>query len=265
MTYVQRLVGKRAWSVIVVAVVVVGIGLSLFSHNPRVAAAFAAFRRVAVVVVPGIEDWLPGGVGSAGGVQAKVSAAEVAEAKGALDQLPVVTRRRVEGYSREVFGPAWSDNTDAELGHNSCDTRNDVLAQQLRDVTFKEDARGCTVLTGVLDDPYTGKTIRFSKQKASAVQIDHVFPLSASYDLGASSWSAAKRAKFANDPVLNLLAADGPANGSKGDKTPGDWMPPNKGFHCAYAVKFIKVTKAYGLKLDRADKPALEKALQSCS
>ena len=46
-----------------------------------------------------------------------------------------------------VFGPAWSDDQDAPGGHDGCDTRNNVLAQDLSDVVFKPGTRDCVVLS----------------------------------------------------------------------------------------------------------------------
>src|SRR5699024_283348 len=55
-----------------------------------------------------------------------------------------------------------------------------------------------------------------------------------------------------NDPV-NLIASDGPQNASKGDKGPGDWMPPNKAFHCDYVAMYINVVDEYGLDIPPKD------------
>ena len=74
----------------------------------------------------------------------------------------------------------------------------------------------CIVLSGTLDDPYTGEVITFERgEHSSAVQIDHVVALSDAWQKGAQQWSAETREQFANDPA-NLLAVDGPANQQKG-------------------------------------------------
>ncbi len=88
-----------------------------------------------------------------------------------------------------VFGPAWSDDQDAPGGHDGCDTRNNVLAQDLSDVVFKPGTRDCLVLSGAMTDPYSGDRIEFERSQAKSVQIDHVLsaalsrslPLSAGY------------------------------------------------------------------------------------
>jgi hypothetical protein len=71
------------------------------------------------------------------------------------------------GYQRtRNFGPAWSVDVD----RNGCGARDDVLR---RDLT-KVQLRGrCTVVAGVLADPYTGRTVTFTKAHAAEVQIDH--------------------------------------------------------------------------------------------
>ena len=69
------------------------------------------------------------------------------------------------------------------------------------------------ILTGTLNDPYTGKTITFTRGKdtSSSVQIDHVVALSDAWQKGAQQLDDTTRRNLANDP-RNLLAADGPAN-----------------------------------------------------
>ena len=93
------------------------------------------------------------------------------------------------GYDREQFGPAWSD-----VDRNGCDTRNDILKRDLAGETFKPGTHDCVVLTGTLDDPYTGKTIAFSRGQGTseAVQIDHVVALSDAWQKGAQQLDAAR-------------------------------------------------------------------------
>ncbi|MEU0219423.1 hypothetical protein ABZ281_31940, partial [Streptomyces sp. NPDC006265] len=74
-----------------------------------------------------------------------------------LNDLTVRAQIPVAGYSRDAFGPAWSDAGTVEMSGNSCPTRQEVLARDLDDVVRAGD--GCTVLSGVLHDRYTGRTI----------------------------------------------------------------------------------------------------------
>jgi hypothetical protein len=157
----------------------------------------------------------------------------------------------VPGYSRTQFGPAWTDNNTAVPdGHNGCDTRNDVLREQLRNTT---PATGCVVRTGVLNDPYTGLVIVFSKTKPSAVQIDHVVPLHYAWNVGAAKWTMPERVQFANDTYLELLAVDGPQNQAKGDDGPSQWLPPSYSYRCTYMQRFTDVLRMYHLPIVAAD------------
>lgn len=188
-----------------------------------------------------------------------------------LAQVDVVAARpNVPGYQRSCdadkacsFGPAWTDDHDGLGGHNGCGTRDDILAAQLTDVGYK-DAKRCVVVSGELDDPYTGVPGSFQKANASAVQIDHVYPLARAWDMGAAKWSQQRRVDFANDEASNLLAVDGPTNGSKGDSGPGEWLPPNGGFHCRYVVLYLSVAQKYDLPITTADRDAIVKVQSGC-
>lgn len=150
---------------------------------------------------------------------------------------------RKTGYKRTAFGDAWAD-----VDHNGCDTRNDVLARDLTNIVRTDN---CTVASGVLQDRYTGTTIDFVRGK-SKIDIDHVVPLSYAFQQGASDWTPAKRQALANDPA-NLLAADASANRTKGDKGPGEWMPSNSSFRCDYGKKFAAVAVKYDLPITQSD------------
>lgn len=182
--------------------------------------------------------------------------------------LVVETRPNRAGYDRScqrkrqcVFGPAWSDDVTVPGGRNGCDTRNDVLRRDLTRIVIKPGTRGCVVLSGVLTDPYTGQQVVFERGKNTQVHIDHVFPLAGAWDLGAADWSDDTRRNFANDPV-NLLATNRTGNLSKGDKTPGEWMPTYD--RCGYARRYLQIADDYQLAITRADNRALSSALASC-
>lgn len=179
-----------------------------------------------------------------------------------LAQVHVVDHRpNIPGYQRGCdvgqacsFGPAWTDNSDAPSAHNGCDTRDDMLAASLTYIIRKAGS-ACVITAGILDDPYTGRTVSFIRGKTStAVQIDHVYPLKAAWDLGASRWTQARRTAFANDTARELLAVSGPANLAKGDSTLAFWLPPNRGFQCAYVRRYLAVAVTYGLPITVADK-----------
>jgi hypothetical protein len=169
-------------------------------------------------------------------------------------------------YRRSAFGDAWSDDSDAPLGHNGCDTRDDILDRDLVDKTYVSVKR-CpnAVAAGLLRDPYTSRTIAFQRgaKVGEAVQIDHIVPLAYAWDMGASAWPFAERLRFANDPA-NLLAVEGRANQDKGDLAPGQWMPLNAAFACQYAMQFIAVLRGYSLPVDQPSTAVLKRAASTC-
>ncbi len=178
----------------------------------------------------------------------------------AVADLAVKGRAPRTGYDRDRFGQAWYD-----LDRNGCDTRNDVLRRDLEDFTLKAGTNGCLVLKGTLHGPYTGKSIHFVRgtDTSSAVQIDHVVALSDAWQKGAQRWSGSRRQAFANDP-LNLLAVDGPTNAAKGDGDAATWLPPRKGYRCAYAARIVAVKVTYDLWVTSAERDALVRILSAC-
>jgi hypothetical protein len=141
--------------------------------------------------------------------------------------------------------------------------RNTMLARYLQDVELSED--GCVVLSGILDDVYTGERIEFVRgaSTSAAVQIDHVVALSDAWQKGAQALSVDQRALFANDP-LNLLPVDGPANQKKGDSDVASWLPPNKAYRCLYVARQIAVKVKYLLWVSEAEKSAMKRVLNGC-
>ena len=175
-----------------------------------------------------------------------------------LATLAVKGRAPKTGYDRDQFGPAWSD-----VDRNGCDTRNDVLARDLTGETFKPGTHDCVVVRGTLADPYTATTIEFVKGDGSSVDIDHVVALSDAWQTGADRWDEARRTALANDP-LNLLAVDYSANRQKGDGDAATWLPPERGYRCAYVARQVAVKAAYGLWVTQAEHDAIAGVLQGC-
>lgn len=175
-----------------------------------------------------------------------------------LAALPIKGRAPKTGYNRSQFGDAWSDDVTVPGGHNGCDTRNDVLRQQLTDITIKPGSNGCAVLSGMLDDPYTGTTVEFHRGPGSSaqVQIDHIVALSDAWQTGAQQLDEATRRDFANDP-RNLQATVGWVNQEKGDSDAASWLPPNTAYRCAYVSRIVEVKAAYGLWVTPAEHDAI--------
>lgn len=188
------------------------------------------------------------------------------EVRQRLATLPVKGRAPKTGYKRDQFGPSWTDDVTVAGGHNGCDTRNDILRRDLTAIETKPNTRECVIARGVLADPYTGKTINFTRgvRTSIAVQIDHVVALSDAWQKGAQQLTAAQRVNFANDPA-NLLAVDGPTNAQKGDGDTATWLPPNKSFRCRYVALQVNVKYRYHLWVTAAERDAMSRNLANCT
>lgn len=176
-----------------------------------------------------------------------------------LATLPVKGKAPLTGYERAArFGTAWLD-----VDHNGCDTRDDILRRDLTDVVQQG---ACRVLSGTLDDKYTGASVDFVRgEKTSAlVQIDHIVPLANAWITGAQQLTQAQRVSLANDP-LNLIAVDGRSNEQKSAGDAATWLPSNTAFRCEYVARQISVKAAYGLWVTRAEHDAMTRILSGCT
>lgn len=178
------------------------------------------------------------------------------DAATALASLEVKGRAPKTGYDREQFGDGWAST-------GNCDVRQAILRRDLTDVRIGND--GCTVITGRLHDPYTGRQIPFQHgpDNSDDVQIDHVVALSDAWQKGAQHLSFERRVQFANDP-LELLAVEGEANQQKGDGDAATWLPANKTFRCQYVARQIAVKQRYRLWVTAAERDAMARVLHAC-
>ena len=177
----------------------------------------------------------------------------------------IPSRPDVPGYDRScraghgcVFGTPWKD-----VDRSGCDTRNDVLKAQLRDDVVKPGTDGCVLLSGSGSDPYTGAAINWRKS-SGGVDIDHVYPLARAWDMGASKWTAEQRLRFANDQVSNLLVTKSATNRSKGDQGPGEWMPLQPVYACAWVLRYLQVADKYDLPVTQGDSDAAREIAPKC-
>ena len=169
----------------------------------------------------------------------------------AIHHIPLVaSRSKIQGYEREKFGHGWARAPQA-----SCDTRQRLLAEQLFDV---QRGPSCTLHSGWGDDPYSGIRIGVGLEDAEPIELDHVFPLAAAWDLGAASWSQQQRENFANDP-LNLVIASRKANQEKSDALPSAWLPPKRSARCWYINRLALVAARYQLALPRQDVAVMQR------
>ena len=178
-------------------------------------------------------------------------------AKDVLENLAVKDKYTKQKYYRKAFYDNWG------MTANGCNTREAILARDLKDVEYKPGS--CKVESGILDDPYTGKTIKFERGQntSSAVQIDHVIALSNAWASGAALLTKEQRYEISQDP-LNLLAVDGPANQEKSDQAVDTWLPSNEAFRCQYVARQISVKYKYKLWVTPAEKLSMQKVLATC-
>ncbi|MDN5765588.1 MAG: DUF1524 domain-containing protein, partial [Humibacillus sp.] len=144
--------------------------------------------------------------------------------------------------------------------------RNDTLRRDLKAVALKAGSNGCTVMAGILTDPYTAKTVRFARTSspASPVQIDHVVALADAWVKGAAAWPQAKRTSFAND-TLNLVAVSPSVNAAKGAGDAATWLPPAKAHRCTYVARQVAVKAKYQLAVTGAERNAMVAVLTTCA
>lgn len=186
-----------------------------------------------------------------------IAVAAMPKATTILAKLAIKGRAPKTGYDRALFSDGWGD-----IGN--CDTRNYILARDLKSITWRTSP-ACTVATGILKDPYTGKVINFVRGvgTSNAVQIDHVVAVSDAWQKGAQKLTSVQRYNFYNDP-LNLLAVDGPTNGQKSDSDAASWLPPQKSFRCSYVARQIAVKYKYRLWVTQAERDAMARVLKTC-
>ena len=197
----------------------------------------------------------------AGAMAAPLAPASAAEQKASvvLETVAVKGRAPKTGYDRSSWGD-WADPDG-----NECDTRNDILKRDLKSITYKYSNDNCTVLTGVLVDPYSDTKMDFLRGVGTStlVQIDHVVAVSDAWQKGAFKWGSATKVSFYNDP-LNLLAVQGRLNSQKGDGDAATWLPPMKSYRCAYVARQIAVKAKYSIWVTTAEKSAMKTILAKC-
>ena len=173
-----------------------------------------------------------------------------------LESLRVAPATSGTGYSRAQFGDGWID-----ADHDGCDTREEVLIAESIEPPVVSRIGGCAVASGRWLDPYTATTYT----SPGELDIDHVVPLADAWVSGASTWSSQERISFANDlDAPELVAVSFLVNRSKGDRSPDEWKPPNRGDWCAYAEAWVAVKAKWHLTITAPEKAALASMLFGC-
>lgn len=162
------------------------------------------------------------------------------------------------------------NKVDGKTGNYT--TRDLVLERDMSNVTY--NSRG-NVNTGILLEPYTGKTIHFQRGQSNkteggsasnrdgGIQIDHVVAYAEAYRSGLDKLDFAQRDAYYNDPDV-LLASQAEANNVKKDGTIAEWEPSNQAFQCDYASLQIGIKAKYGLMVDQKEHDKLAQVLASC-
>lgn len=162
-------------------------------------------------------------------------------------------------YNRSAHFGAWKNQS------NSCLNTRAVVLKRDSQVPVKMRSSGCTVDSGLWSDPYSGRDYR----NASDIQIDHFVPLKNAYINGAHSWSRSKRCVYTNfrGDREHLLPVLGRENGSKSDRPPSGYMPPNRAYHCRYVANWLRIKFTWGLALSEAEKQSIENTMriENCS
>ena len=191
----------------------------------------------------------------------------------ALDVLDTLTvEPQQDDYNQNTDRPdGWAQNNDNPGDYS--DTRDTILSRDLSNVTYNEDHH---VITGTLNDPYTGEIIEFRRTNyagpgtgySNAVQIDHVVAFGEAWDSGLNEASPDVVEEYYNDPYV-LLAVKGPANSSKSDSDAAEWLPStyradHTGYDCYYVARQIGIKHKYNLSVDLKEKEAMENVMASC-
>lgn len=175
-------------------------------------------------------------------------------------------RPHTGGYHRENQFGEWRK----QGGSCPYATTRDLILQ--RDLNNVKLTNGCKVQSGDFQDPYTGRTMHFTKgpETSQQVQIDHIVSV---HDAWASGlWKtdrAGERSDYYNDPDV-LQAADGPSNQDKGDGINWQaahnpvWMPENKSWHCDYMAKRVYIKHKYQLSMTPAEQEQALTMLKYC-
>lgn len=158
----------------------------------------------------------------------------------------VAQRQTVLGYQRAEFGAGWGESRT----RSGCTVRDDVLRAQL--MVVQESSRCKPYAQGVC--PYSGRHISSDPAELGGepIELDHIFPLAAAWDMGAYAWDQQKRLDFANDPA-NLVAVAKEENQLKSDSLPSEWLPSDRSKRCWYVNQMADIAVKYGLALPRSD------------
>lgn len=157
--------------------------------------------------------------------------------------------------------PAQDYDRDNQFGEwikpvkGSCLNTRGVVLQRDSSVGVTVNEK-CTVTAGAWYDPYTDKNYN----DANDIQIDHVVALKNAYMTGGHTWNNGKRCLYANylGNNFHLLAVNGPENMKKSDKSPLEYVPPNREYVCEYLRNWLQIKYIWDLKMTPREVTAIE-------
>lgn len=184
-------------------------------------------------------------------------AAQLGTALAELAELVVMGKDHRAGSESEMVD--WRTDID----HNGCDTRNDVLRRDLKNIVLQAGGDGCIVTSGDLDDDYLGDSYSY-ELGSSAVEIDHVVSRSNAWQTGGAALSGDALREFASDP-LNLVTVSSDLKRQKDSADAATWLPPNESYQCEYVSRQIAVKHKYDLWVTAPEKETMQHVLDTCA
>jgi len=177
---------------------------------------------------------------------------EILDAEATLASLKVTPENIDPYYDRdEQFGRSFQTGVVGNLEH-----------RDIPSAIFNNPEPQSRAVSGSFIDPYTGESVTVVKGSKVDTDVEHIVPLKEvveSEDAG-RPLSQGDRVSIAND-FANLQVVGSSINRSKGDRDPGEWMPPNASSHLRYAIATINVKSKYGLTVDQAEHDVLAATL----
>lgn len=162
--------------------------------------------------------------------------------------------------------PAADYDRDNQFGEwikpvkTSCLTTRGLVLKRDSKVEIKVNEK-CHVESGQWYDPYTNKTYN----DADDIQIDHVVALKNAYMTGGHAWDAKKKCLYTNylGNNFHLLSVNGPENMKKSDKSPFEYVPPNRAYVCEYLRNWLEIKYIWNLKMTPREVAAIQNEMKS--
>jgi hypothetical protein len=175
--------------------------------------------------------------------------ARIAQLEDAVAVLPTGDEDRT-GYRADAFGDR-GGGLDAGDG---CATREEVLIAEA--VEAPAVGARCALTGGRWVSYYDGQAVT----SAAALVVDHVVPLAEAWGSGASAWTPARRAAYANDrgAEATLTAVTSRTARAKADRDIASWLPPAESALCRYAGDWVGTKLRWGLTADKDEVEALK-------